>query len=76
MPPGAGYRPPDVLSSPLPRVYLVAGRQEQFFLDNAPRWADALRGADADVAMMQRDGEHGGVFWGEEFPLMLAWAFS
>ena len=74
--PGGGYRPPAVLPSPLPRVYLVAGRQEQFFLDNAMRWADALRDADADVAMMQRDGEHGGAFWGEEFPLMVAWAFG
>ena len=74
--PGAGYKPPEVLPSPLPRVYLVAGRQEQFFLDNATRWADALRNADADVAMLQRDGEHGGAFWGEEFPLMVAWAFG
>ena len=74
--PGAGYRPPEALPSPLPRVYLVAGRQEQFFLDNATRWADALRNADADVAMVERDGEHGGVFWGEELPLMVAWAFG
>jgi enterochelin esterase-like enzyme len=74
--PGSGYQPPDVWPSPLPRVYLVAGRQEQFFLDNASRWADALRRADADVVMMQRDGEHGGKFWGEEFPLMVAWAFG
>jgi enterochelin esterase-like enzyme len=74
--PGAGFQPPEALPSPLPRVYLVAGRQEQFFLDNATRWADALRNADADVVMMQRDGEHGGAFWGEEFPLMVAWAFG
>jgi enterochelin esterase-like enzyme len=74
--PGAGYQPPEVLPSPLPRVYLVAGRQEQFFLGNATRWADALRTADADVAMVERDGEHGGAFWGEEFPLMVAWAFG
>jgi enterochelin esterase-like enzyme len=74
--PGAGYRPPEVLPSPLPRVYLVAGRQEQFFLDNATRWADALGDADADVVMMQRGGEHGGAFWGEEFPLMVAWGFG
>jgi enterochelin esterase-like enzyme len=74
--PGGGYRPPEVLRSPLPRVYLVAGRQEQFFLANATRWADALRDADADVVMMQRDGEHGGAFWGEEFPLMVSWAFG
>jgi enterochelin esterase-like enzyme len=74
--PGAGYQPPEELPSLLPRVYLVAGRQEQFFLDNATRWADALRNAEADVAMMQRDGEHGGPFWGEEFPLMVDWAFG
>jgi enterochelin esterase-like enzyme len=74
--PGAGFQPPEALPSPLPRFYLVAGRQEQFFLDNATRWADALRNADADVVMMQRDGEHGGAFWGEEFPRMVAWAFG
>jgi enterochelin esterase-like enzyme len=74
--PGGGYRPTAVLRSPLPRVYLVAGTQEQFFLDNATRWADALRDADADVVMMERDGGHGGAFWGEEFPLMVAWAFG
>ena len=74
--PGAGYQPPAVLPSPLPRIYLVAGRQEQFFLDNATRWADALRSADADVAIVERDGEHGGAFWGEEFSLMVAWAFG
>jgi len=74
--PGAGYRPPEALPSPLPRIYLVAGRQEQFFLDNATRWADALRTAGADVAMVERDGEHGGAFWGEELPLMVAWAFG
>jgi enterochelin esterase-like enzyme len=74
--PGAGYRPPAVLPSPLPRVYLVAGRQEPFFLDNARRWADALRTADADVVMVERDGGHGGAFWEEELPLMVAWAFG
>ena len=74
--PGAGYKPPEVLPSPLPRVYLVAGSQEQFFLDNARRWADALGNAGANVTMTQRDGEHGGAFWGEEFPLMVAWAFG
>jgi enterochelin esterase-like enzyme len=74
--PGAGFLPPEVWPSPLPRVYLVAGRHEQFFLDNATRWADALRNAGTDVAMVQRDGEHGGAFWVEEFPLMVAWAFG
>jgi enterochelin esterase-like enzyme len=74
--PGAGYQPPGELPSPLPRVYLVAGRQEEFFLDNATRWADALRNAEADVVMIERDGGHGGAFWREEFPLMVAWAFG
>ena len=57
-------------------MYLVAGQQEPFFLDNATRWAEALQGAAADVAMMPRDGEHGGAFWVEEFPLMVSWAFG
>src|SRR6202161_3356742 len=33
--PGAGFRPPVVMPSPLPRAYLVAGMQEPFFLQNA-----------------------------------------
>ena len=74
--PGAGYKPPAALPPPLPRFYLVAGTQEQFFLENATRWADALRAAGADVVMRARDGTHGGAFWGEEFPLMVAWAFG
>lgn len=74
--PGAGYRPPAVMPGSLPRAYLVAGRQEPFFLENATRWADALRGAGADVVMTHRAGAHGGAFWREEFPLMVAWAFS
>ena len=74
--PGAGYQPPAVLPNPLPRAYLVAGRQEPFFLENANRWAVALRAAGADVVMAQREGEHGGAFWGEELPAMVAWAFG
>lgn len=74
--PGAGYKPPAVWPSQLPRFYVVAGTQEQFFLDNAARWATALREADADVVMMERDGGHGDAFWLEEFPLMVAWAFD
>ena len=60
----------------LPRAYLVGGAQEQWFLDHAIRWADALRDAGADVVMMERQGQHGGAFWRDEFPLMVAWAFS
>ena len=60
----------------LPRTYLVGGKQEQWFLDHAIRWAVALRDAGADVVIMEREGEHGGAFWREEFPLMVAWAFA
>ena len=74
--PGGGYKPPAVLPSLLPRAYLVAGTQEPFFLGNAGRWADALRAAGADVVMQERAGSHGGAFWREEFPLMVAWAFG
>lgn len=74
--PGAGFRPPAGLRHPLPRTYLVAGRQEPFFLDNATRWADALRGAGAEVVLAEHDGEHGGDFWWDELPRMAAWAFG
>jgi len=74
--PGGGYRPPSVMPRPLPRAYLVAGRQEPFFQENATRWADALRGAEAEVVMTERDGSHGGAFWRAELPLMVAWAFG
>jgi enterochelin esterase-like enzyme len=74
--PGGGYKPPDVMPSPLPRTYLVAGTQEPFFLENARKWANALRAASANVVMHERAGSHGGVFWREEFPLMVAWAFA
>lgn len=74
--PGAGYQPPAVMPSLLPRVYLVAGTEEQFFLDNATRWADSLRAVAADVVMEERAGSHGGAFWVEEFPRMIAWAFG
>ena len=73
--PGAGYRPPPVMPGPLPRAYLTAGTQEPFFLQNAARWARALRDAGADVMMTERAGGHGGPFWQAEFPLMAAWAF-
>jgi enterochelin esterase-like enzyme len=74
--PGGGYRPPDVMPSPLPRAYLVAGTLEPFFLENANRWAVALRDAGADVVMAERVGSHGDAFWREEFPLMVGWAFG
>jgi len=74
--PGGGYKPPGNMPSPLPRIYLVAGTQEPFFLENARRWADALRDADADVVMNERAGSHGGAFWRDEFPLMVAWALG
>jgi enterochelin esterase-like enzyme len=74
--PGGGYRPAAVMPKSLPRAYLVAGTQEPFFLENANRWAVALRDAGADVVMTERVGSHGGAFWKEEFPLMVAWAFG
>jgi enterochelin esterase-like enzyme len=74
--PGGGYRPPTVMPHPLPRTYLVAGTLEPFFLDNAQRWADALRDAGADVVLAERAGSHGDAFWAAEFPLMIAWAFG
>ncbi len=74
--PGGGYRPPAVMPSPLPRAYLVGGKQEPWFLENATRWADALRDAGADVVMTEREGKHGDPFWRDEFPLMVGWAFG
>lgn len=74
--PGGGFQPSGELPSLLPRAYLVGGKQEQWFLDNAMRWADALREAGAEVVITERDGEHGGPFWRHEFPLMVTWAFG
>jgi enterochelin esterase-like enzyme len=74
--PGAGYRPPALMPSPLPRTYLVAGTLEPFFLENATRWADVLRDAGAEVVMTERAGNHGDPFWAGEFLLMVAWAFE
>ncbi len=74
--PGGGYKPPAVIPGSLPRTYLVAGTEEPFFLENARRWADALRDRGADVVMNERGGSHGGAFWREEFPLMVEWAFG
>jgi enterochelin esterase-like enzyme len=75
--PGGGFTPASgELPSAVPRTYLVGGRQEQWFLDNASRWADALSAAGVDVVIEEREGEHGGAFWYDEFPLMVSWAFS
>ena len=77
--PGGGYQPTAVMPnmpSRIPRTYLVAGTQEPFFLANATRWAAALRAAGADVVMSERVGSHGGAFWRNELPLMVAWAFG
>ncbi|MFZ0970681.1 MAG: alpha/beta hydrolase-fold protein [Solirubrobacteraceae bacterium] len=74
--PGGGYRPPAMMPSSLPRAYLVAGTLEPFFLENATRWAVALRDAGAEVIMTERIGSHGDPFWREEFPLMVEWAFG
>ena len=74
--PGGGYRPPPVVPDLLPRTYLTAGTSEPFFLENAIRWADALRAGGGDVVLTERAGDHGDPFWEAEFPLMVAWAFS
>jgi enterochelin esterase-like enzyme len=74
--PGAGFRPPAAMPASLPRAYLVAGAQEPFFLENASRWATALRDAGADVVMRERAGSHGDPFWRQELPLMVSWSFS
>ena len=74
--PGGGYQPPHLLPSAVPRTYLVAGTLEPFFLENANRWAGALRDAGADVVMTERIGDHGDPFWHAEFVLMVAWAFG
>jgi enterochelin esterase-like enzyme len=74
--PGGGYRPPDAMPSRLPRTYLVAGTLEPFFLQNAARWAAALRDASADVVMSERAAGHDDEMWRREFPLMIRWAFG
>jgi predicted esterase len=74
--PGAGFAPPVPLPARLPRVYLGAGTREPFFRANATRWYDAVSTAGADVVLHEREGAHGGSFWREELPRMVAWAFS
>jgi hypothetical protein len=54
----------------------VAGTQEPFFLENAARWAAALRDAAADVVLIERVAGHDDAMWREEFPRMVAWAFG
>jgi enterochelin esterase-like enzyme len=72
--PGGAYQPPEVLPDSLPRAYFVGGTEESWFFENAKRWADALRRAGAaDVVITERTGPHGGAFWQQEFPLMVAW---
>jgi len=74
--PGAGFQPTGAMPDRIPHAYLVAGTLEPFFLDNAIRWADALRAAGADVVMEERVGSHGDALWGSEFPLMAKWVSS
>ena len=74
--PGGGYRPTPELASALRSVYLVAGREEPFFAENATRWLDAVQAAGGDAVMHVREGDHGGDFWFSELPLMVAWAFD
>ncbi|MFD3402435.1 alpha/beta hydrolase [Kribbella sp. NPDC058693] len=74
--PGGGYQPPGDMGSSLPRSYFVGGTEEPWFLENATRWADALRDAGADVVITERQGDHGDDFWRQELPLMAAWAFA
>jgi pimeloyl-ACP methyl ester carboxylesterase len=74
--PGGGYKPSGDMPSSIPRTYLVAGTLEPFFLNNALRWAVALRDAGAEVVMSERLASHGDVLWRGEFPLMVAWAFG
>lgn len=74
--PGAGFKPTGAMPSRIPRVYLVAGTLEPFFLENATRWAVALREAGGDVVMSERVASHGDALWRAEFPLMAKWAFG
>jgi enterochelin esterase-like enzyme len=74
--PGAGYKPPTEMPGSLPRVYLFAGTLEPFFLDNATRWAIALRNAGAEVVMNERAVSHGAELWRTEFPVMVAWTLG
>ena len=74
--PGAGYRPPAELQSPLPRAYFVAGTEEPFFLENASRWAAAWRA----VGSGHRHAGARRVAWRPVLApgasAMVAWAFA
>ena len=72
--PGGGFKPPSEMPEPIPRVYLFAGTLEPFFLENATRWAEALREAGAQVVMNERAVSHGAQAWSEDFPSMMMWA--
>jgi enterochelin esterase-like enzyme len=64
--PGGGYRPPDVMPSSIPRTYLVAGTLEPFFLDNAARWAAALRDAGAAARPLLSFRLRHSRYWGHD----------
>lgn len=74
--PGAGYRPPNPMPQEVPRTYLVAGKEEPFFLENAQRWAHALQNSDNEFVMIQGNGGHDEKMWRSEFPKMVSWAFG
>lgn len=74
--PGAGYRPPEKIPGTVPRTYLVAGTQEPFFLENALRWANALRDGGIEVVMKEKGAGHDDTMWRTEFPQMVEWAFG
>ncbi|WP_172297177.1 esterase family protein [Pseudoruegeria sp. HB172150] len=74
--PGAGFRPSEDTISSMPPTYMVAGREEPFFLANARRWANSLRDNGVEVVMTERDAGHDDAMWRAEFPRMISWAFS
>ena len=75
--PGGGYRPPEAMPRSVPRACISSlAPWSRSSSSNATRWATALRDAGADVVMTERVGSHGGAFWREELPLMVAWAFG
>lgn len=74
--PGAGFRPSAATVRAMPPTYLIAGRQEPFFLENAQRWAEALQAHGTEMTMVVRDGGHDDTMWRAELPKMVEWAFS